>query len=57
MTVYPIVPDYKEYPKWGRSLTYTTGEIGLAGHWIKMILHYMFMYKAKCKPGWWLIPE
>ncbi|MCW7487757.1 NAD(P)/FAD-dependent oxidoreductase [Leptospira meyeri] len=57
MTVYPIVPNYKEYPKWGRSLTYTTGEIGLAGHWIKMILHYMFMYKAKCKPGWWLIPE
>jgi len=57
MTVYPIVPDFKQYPKWGRSLTHTTGEIGLAGHWIKMILHYMFIYKAKCKPGWWLIPE
>jgi sulfide:quinone oxidoreductase len=57
MTVYPIVPDFKRYPKWGRSLTHTTGEIGLSGHWIKLILHYMFLYKAKCKPGWWMIPE
>lgn len=57
MTVYPVVPDYKKYPKFGRSLRYTTGEIGLAGHWIKLLLHYLFLYKAKTKPGWWAIPE
>lgn len=57
MTVYPIVPDYERYPKYGRDLRYTTGEIGLAGHWIKMILHYMFLYKAKLRPGWRMIPE
>jgi sulfide:quinone oxidoreductase len=57
MTVYPIVPDYERYPKYGRDLKHTTGEIGLAGHWVKMLLHYMFLYKAKLKPGWRLIPE
>ena len=57
MTVFPIVPDYERYPKYGRDLNYTTGEIGLAGHWIKMILHYLFLYKAKLRMGWRFIPE
>lgn len=57
MTVFPVVPDYVRYPKYGRDLRYTTGEIGLAGHWIKLILHYMFLYKARLHFGWWLIPE
>ena len=57
MTVFPIVPDYERYPKYGRDLKYTTGEIGLAGHWIKVILHYMFLYKARLHPGWRAIPE
>ncbi|MFZ3231491.1 MAG: hypothetical protein WA160_14890, partial [Pseudobdellovibrio sp.] len=57
MTMFPIVLDFKKYPEFGRSLTYTTGEIGLAGHWIKKILHYAFIYKAKAKPFWWIIPE
>lgn len=57
MTVFPIVPDYQKYPKYGRDLRYTFGEIGLAGHWIKHILHHMFIYKAQCKPGWTTIPE
>jgi len=57
MTVYPIVPDYDRFPKYGRDLKYTTGEIGLAGHWIKVILHYMFLYKARMRPGWRMIPE
>jgi sulfide:quinone oxidoreductase len=56
ITMFPIVPDYKKYP-YGRDLNYTTGEIGLAGHWIKRILHHMFIYKAKCRPGWFVIPE
>jgi len=57
MTVYPVVPDYKKYPGTGRDLDYTFGEIGLAGHWIKHILHHLFIWKAKLKPGWTLIPE
>ncbi|CAA6812471.1 MAG: Sulfide:quinone oxidoreductase [uncultured Sulfurovum sp.] len=57
MTVYPVVPDFEKYPGTGRDTKYTFGEIGLAGHWIKHILHHMFIYKAKLKPGWTLIPE
>ncbi|MFZ0859473.1 MAG: FAD/NAD(P)-binding oxidoreductase [Candidatus Sulfotelmatobacter sp.] len=57
MTVYPIVPDYERYPDYGRDLDYTFGEIGLAGHWIKIILHHLFLYKAHMRPGWSLIPE
>jgi len=57
LTVYPVVPDFEKYPGLGRDLDYTFGEIGLAGHWIKYILHHMFIYKAKLKPGWTLIPE
>jgi len=56
ITMFPIVPDYETYP-FGRDLKFTTGEIGLAGHWIKHILHHMFIYKAKCHPGWFFIPE
>ncbi len=57
MTVFPIVPDWEKYPKWGRDLSYTVGEIGLAGHWIKLLLHYLFLHKAKGYPLWWLLPE
>jgi sulfide:quinone oxidoreductase len=57
MTVFPIVPDWEKYPQWGRDLKYTVGEAGLAGHWIKLFLHYMFIHKAKGYPFWWLIPE
>ena len=57
ITMYPVVPDFKKYPESGRNLKYTTGEIGLAGHWIKYLLHFAFMYKAKAYPFWWIIPE
>lgn len=58
ITTYPIVPDYEKYPKTqGRQLGKTFGDIGLAGHWLKLALHYAFIYKAKMKPFWWLIPE
>ena len=58
MTMTPIVPDYKKYPETGgRELKNTIGNYGLAGHWLKLALHYMFIYKAKLKPFWWLIPE
>jgi sulfide:quinone oxidoreductase len=57
MTMYPVVPDYERYPGTGRDLHHTTGEIGSAGHWIKHLLHHLFIYKAKGRLGWWLIPE
>ena len=57
ITVYPIVPDYARYPEFGRDLDKTFGEIGLAGHWIKILLHHLFLYKARMHPGWSLIPE
>jgi len=57
MTLYPIVPDFDTYPDTGRDLGYTSAEIGLAGHWIKHLLHYAFIYKAKANPFWRVIPE
>ncbi len=57
MTVSPVVPDWDKYPQWGRDISGTVGEIGLAGHWIKLFLHYMFLHKAKGYPFWWLLPE
>jgi sulfide:quinone oxidoreductase len=58
ITTFPIVPDYKKYPETGgRDINKTFGDIGLAGHWVKLSLHYAFIYKAKMLPFWWLIPE
>ena len=57
MTMYPIIPDYDKYPDYGRDLNGTFGEIGLAGHWVKHLLHYAFIWKAKLKPFWTIIPE
>ncbi len=57
MTVFPIVQDWEKYPKYGRSIRYTMGEPGLAGHWLKWFMHYMFLHKAKGYPFWYLLPE
>ncbi len=57
LTVFPVVPDFEKYPGLGRDLDYTFGEIGLAGHWIKHLLHYGFLWKAQLKPLWTIIPE
>ena len=57
MTVNPIVQDWEKYPKWGRNIKDTVGVVGSAGHWMKLFMHYMFMYKAKAKAFWWVIPE
>jgi sulfide:quinone oxidoreductase len=57
MTMFPVVPDPVKYPQTGRDIAGTFGELGLAGHWIKAMLHHLFIYKAKARPFWWLIPE
>lgn len=56
MTMMPVVPDYSVYPT-GRDLKGTRGEIGLSGHWVKLMLHHLFIYKAKGRLGWQFIPE
>jgi len=57
MSVYPTIPDFKKYPDFGRDIKYTIGEVGVAGHWFKWLMHYLFLYKAKGKFGWQLIPD
>ena len=57
ITMSPIVPDFAKYPETGRDTNTTFSEVGRAGHWLKSLLHYMFIYKAKGKPFWWIIPE
>ncbi len=57
MTVFPVVPDFEKYPEYGRDINLTFGEIGLAGHWMKYLLHHAFIYQAKLKPGWSFIPD
>ena len=57
MTVSPIVPDWEKYPEFGRDIKNTIGEPGLAGHWMKWFMHYMFLHKAKGYPFWYLLPE
>jgi sulfide:quinone oxidoreductase len=57
ITMYPIIPDRQRFPGSGRDLKQTSGEIGLSGHWTKLLLHYLFIYKAKARFGWFLIPE
>ena len=56
MTMMPVVPDYARYPT-GRDLRDTKGELGLSGHWMKLMLHHLFLHKAKGRPGWQFIPE
>lgn len=58
MAMSPIVPDRARFPLTdGRDATETTGDIGLAAHWVKRMLHTAFIYKAKALPFWYLIPE
>jgi sulfide:quinone oxidoreductase len=57
MTVFPIIPDKEKYGEVGRDVKETYGEIGLSAHWMKVMLHYLFIYKAKARPLWFLIPE
>ena len=35
--------------EYGRDMDLTFSEIGLAGHWMKSLLHYTFIYQAKLK--------
>ena len=52
LTAFPIVPNFKQYPKYGRDFKYVFAEFNLAGYWAKLILHHMLIYKAKLRFGW-----
>jgi sulfide:quinone oxidoreductase len=57
MIVFPVVPDRETYPEYGRDLKLTSVEIGLAGHWMKFLLHHLFIYQATLRPGWSILPD
>ncbi len=54
----PVVPNPKQYQnEYGRDLFISHLEMGLAGAWMKFMLHHTFIWKFKGLPGWTLIPE
>jgi len=56
--VYPVVPDTGRYPNAeGRDPFVTHMEMGLAGAWMKRMIHATFMYKLQGRLGWKIIPE
>jgi len=56
--MYPVVPDSKRFPNdYGRDLFVTHMEMGLAGAWMKRMIHTTFMHKLRARVGWKIIPE
>lgn len=56
--LYPVVPDHKKFPnKYGRDMFVTHMEMGLAGAWMKRMIHTTFMHKLRARIGWKIIPE
>ncbi len=56
--VYPVVPDTRRYPnEEGRDQFVTHLEMGLAGAWMKRMIHTTFMHKLQGRIGWKIIPE
>jgi sulfide:quinone oxidoreductase len=56
--IYPVVPDFRRYPNdEGRDLFVTHMEMGLAGAWMKRMLHTTFIWKLRGRIGWRFIPE
>lgn len=58
IVIYPVVPDQRRYPnEGGRDLFVSDMEMGLAGAWMKRMIHTTFMHKLQGRIGWKLIPE
>ncbi len=56
--VYPVVPDMRRFPNEdGRDQFVTHMEMGLAGAWMKRMIHTTFMHKLQARIGWKIIPE
>ena len=58
IVVHPVVPDMRRFPnEAGRDLFVTNMEMGLAGAWMKRMIHETFIWKLQGRPGWNIIPE
>ena len=56
--IYPVVPDPRTYPnEQGRDMFVTDMEMGLAGAWMKRMIHSTFMHKLQGRIGWKFVPE
>ena len=56
--IYPVVPNHKEFPAThGRDAFVTHMEMGLAGAWMKRMIHHTFLHKLQGRVGWQFIPE
>lgn len=56
--IYPVVPNHQRFPNdGGRDPFVTHMEMGLAGAWMKRMIHHTFMHKLQGRPGWQFIPE
>ena len=56
--MYPVVPDGRKFPnEHGRDMFVTHMEMGLAGAWMKRVIHHTFIHKLQGRPGWKIIPE
>lgn len=56
--MYPVVPDSRKFPNdYGRDMFVTHMEMGLAGAWMKRMIHTTFMHKLRARVGWKIIPE
>ncbi len=56
IAIFPVARNRAAYPEYGRDLDNCAAEVGMAGAWFKLFLHYAFLYKLQAKPGWKLIP-
>lgn len=56
--IHPVVPNLRKFPdSGGRDPFVTHMEMGLAGVWMKRLIHSTFMHKLQGRVGWRLIPE
>jgi sulfide:quinone oxidoreductase len=56
--IHPVVPNHRQFPdSGGRDPFVTHMEMGLAGAWMKRLIHSTFMHKLQGRIGWQLIPE
>ena len=54
--LYPMARNRRQYPEYGRDLNLCMVDIGQAGAWFKLGLHYAFMHKLQGRIFWKQIP-
>lgn len=54
--IYPVARNRKLFPETGRDKNLCVAEVGMAGAWFKLGLHYAFLYKLQANPFWKSIP-